>query len=203
MQPAHDISPATPIDPGVETARSFYLLEESWPVIGEIGSVRPFATTDELRARLEPKLHRDSSGRLHHELLLGQSVNVWTVQQGRLAAGLDVTECVRVWLPSGVTTTVFKLNRHQWDFSSGKRADPPPPDEGARLSLDWDGILARLPALETPLASPGDENLTVCLDGPHPAPDILSDIDILLDALAEEPRPEWADGLEYGSPFTL
>ncbi|AXK35997.1 hypothetical protein DVA86_28720 [Streptomyces armeniacus] len=204
MRPDHEGISAEHTASHAEPTRSFYLLEESWPVIGETGYFRPYATAEELHARLAPKLsHRESHGRLLNDLLLGESVNVWTVQRGRLLAGLDVTEYVSADLPNGVTTTVFELNWHRSDFSDGRRADPPPEDEGARLSLDWDGIVAQLPPLDPPLASAGGKDLAVRLDGPHPAPDIDSYINGLLDMLAEEPRPEWMDGLDYGAPFTL
>ncbi|MEU9986389.1 hypothetical protein AB0E10_06160 [Streptomyces sp. NPDC048045] len=210
MRPVHEEYDVTGagagagVDAGAASARSFYLLEESMCVIGETGYVRPYATVDELRARLEPKLaFVESCGSPVNDLLLGESVNVWTVQRGRLVAGLDVTEFVGVHLTSGARATVFELNRHREAFTSGRRADPPPADEGARLSLDWDGIVAGLPPLEAPLASPGDEALAVRLDGPHPAPDLSSYIDGLLAELAEADRPEWSESLDYGSPFTL
>ncbi|RKT88692.1 hypothetical protein SAMN05421805_1011733 [Saccharopolyspora antimicrobica] len=160
--------------------RSFYLLEESMYVNGAAGYFRPYADKDELHARLRTKLARP-------DFLLGESVNIWTVQQGQLVAGLDVTEFVHVELPTG-TITVHELNQH-WQ-------DPLEAD----LALDWTGIAAALPTLEAPLAAPGDEDLAVRLDGPHPAPDVPSYIDSLVE---EEPTSEWAETLDYGRTRTL
>ncbi|WP_433179589.1 hypothetical protein [Actinoallomurus sp. CA-150999] len=183
--------------------RSFYLLEESMCVIGEVGYFRPYATTEELHARLESKLgHFESMGRLLNNFLLGESVNVWTVQCGRLAAGLDVTEFVSVHLLDGATRTVSTHNQHRYDFSSRKRTDPPPADEGARLSLNWDGIIARLSPLMAPLASPGDEDLVVQLEGPHPAPDIDSYINELMESQADTDFP-WFGVLNFGSSTSV
>lgn len=199
----HEESSAMGTHQPAEAARSFYLLEESMCVIGEIGYFRPYATTEELHARLEPKLsHEESCGRLVNDFLLGESVNVWTVQRGRLAAGLDVTEFVSVQLASGIIS-VPQLNRHRDDWSSRKRADPPPEDEGAHLFLDWDGIIARLQPLEAPHAVLGDADLAVRLDGPRPAPEISSYIDELIANLAKEDLSVWSDNLSYGSPFTV
>lgn len=109
------------------------------------------------------------------------------MQRGTLVSGLDVTEFVHVELPTG-TITAHELNQH-WQES-----------QGAGLSLDWSGIAPELPILQPPLASPGDEDLTMRLDGPRPAPDIHSYIDILL---TEEPRTEWEETLDYGRALTL
>jgi hypothetical protein len=85
MKPAQEEISSMPIASDAELPRSFYLLEESMCVIGEFGYVRPYATTEELHARLEPKLASvERSGRLLNDFLLGESVNVWTVQRGQL-----------------------------------------------------------------------------------------------------------------------
>jgi hypothetical protein len=184
----------------VVPARSFYLLEESRCVIGETGYFRAYTTVEELRARLEPKLSHSAES---NDFLLGESVNVWTVQRGRLTAGLDVTELVGARLPSGLVT-VSELNRHRYDFTSGRRTDPPPSDAGALLVLDWGGLAARLPPLEAPQAVPGDTDLAVRFDGPHPAPGILSYVDDMVAQLADEDlRTLLPISLDYGAPYTL
>ncbi|GAA0937352.1 hypothetical protein [Nonomuraea longicatena] len=184
----------------VEPARSFYLLEESMCVIGETGYFRAYTTLEELRARLAPKLSHSAES---NDFLLGESVNVWTVQRGRLTAGLDVTELVDVRLPSG-PVTVSALNRHRHDFTGGRRADPPPSDSGATLVLDWAALAARLPPLAAPPAVPGDKDLVVRFDGPHPAPGILSYLDDLVAQLADEDlRRSLFLSLDYETPFTL
>lgn len=175
--------------------RGFYLLEESWPINGYHGDFSPYATADELHAQLEPKTTTN-------DVLLGESVNIWTVQQGRLTAGLDITKFFTAHLKNGDTAVVFDLIRHQVDYSGRARTgrtDPPPSDEGARLSLDWDGVLAALPPLEAPFAAPGDKDLTLRFDGPRPIPDTWSYVEDLIEIMADENRWEW-QSLDYGEP---
>ncbi|MFC4011805.1 hypothetical protein ACFOY2_31560 [Nonomuraea purpurea] len=41
------------------------------------------------------------------------------------------------------------------------------------------------------------------LDGPHPAPDILSYIDDLIANLVDDDMRTWSDSLDYGTDFTV
>lgn len=183
--------------------RSFYLLEEAMCVIGETGEFRAYATAGEVRARLLPKLPNPPGPDAHNPLLLGESVNIWTVQRGRLATGVDVAEHVTARFPDGATATLAALNRHALDFSAARRTDPPPASEGVALTLHWAGLLSLLPELSAPLAAEGDEGLMVRLDGERPAPELLSYAADLVEALAEAEDWPWTQRLGYGTPYAL
>lgn len=166
-------------DDDVASNGSFYMVEFSlhragyehanvfltWDLDGVRGALEDGVEDTEA---FEPSALRD--WRLSN-MTSGETVCVWTVQAGVLAAGLDVTPYLRAHFSAGVSRTAAELRASS--LTSGAEE----PGEVERFSVDWEEIETRLPRLQPSLADEDAFSFSVRLVGPHPAPQIDTYLD--------------------------
>ena len=175
-------SPSPDTEPAAEQQqrRSVYVVEVSIHLQTDLGFFYVTADRDEVRHVLEgehpPATARDidEDWAWRYEYLEdGLTVCVWTVQEGLLAHGLDVTPYLTILNPG------WAGDPDSEDSDSADDGEPP------RVAADWDAISTRLPALRAPVGPPvndgfseyGADRLGVLLVGPHPAPEIGTYLD--------------------------
>jgi hypothetical protein len=158
---------------------SFYVAEFSWHHQFDDGFFYVTADRDQVRQVLDgqhpPADDIDQDRWPWRYMYLGAelTVCVWTVQEGVLADGLDITPHL----------TNLDGDRPGDDRSGdfGSPEDEMPP----RIALDWDAVSTRLPALRPPVAPQPDDGsgkhgarpLSIHVVGPHPAPQIDTYLD--------------------------
>jgi hypothetical protein len=167
--------------------RSFYVIEFSIHLQGDQGFFYITADRDEVRDVLggeQPPgtVETDEDGWAWWRYMFlgeGQTVCVWTVQEGVLAHGLDVVPYL----------TILDVDGPSHDYRDSPGEDFLDDDESPpRVALDWDAVSGKLPALRSPLGPPvndvgvtdDSDPLDVVVVGPHPAPDIDTYLDFHL-----------------------
>lgn len=168
--PGLAVADALPVAPTGKVGPSGYVLECSGSSVWRtVQMVYTFPTADEVRREAEtigcaPRGSDATDLGLALEFVSTSFVwRVWTVQQGVLAHGVDLLPYFVVHCGDGRSLRAAPEQREAiWDSEGDVVA----------ISLDWDGVVAALPALQGAAIAQG-EVFELRIDT-HPAPDVDS-----------------------------